>query len=73
MAGGCPRSVYRVKLRLERPEGTYAVLSFELLDTNSGTEIMRYAKLCEELRASLKVDFTYEQHEDVGAEIDVFF
>lgn len=63
-----PLFVYRVKLKLERPEGTYAVLTFELVDTNSGTEIMRYAELCEELRASSKVDFTYEEPEDVSAD-----
>jgi len=63
-----PLFVFRLKMRLETPEGTYSVLSFEMVETNSPAEIERYAALCEELRASSKVDFTYEPPEDVNTD-----
>ncbi len=68
-----PLFVFRVKLSLETPEGTYSVLTFEMTETNSPSEIERYAALCEELRASSKVDFTYEPPEDVNADSNVPF
>lgn len=63
-----PLFVYKTRLGLEMPEGTYAVITYETTETNSPSEIERYAKICEELMASSKIDYTFEQPEDVSEE-----
>lgn len=68
-----PLFVYQMRLGLEMPEGTYSVLTFEPKGSNSPAEIERYAAVCDELRASSKVDFTCEQPEDVNADANVPF
>ena len=59
-----PLYVFRTHLGLEQPNGTYAVLSFERGPANSVRDIRYFAGLTEELLASRRLDFTFEQPEE---------
>lgn len=60
-----PLFVYRVRLSLEQPTGTYAVLTFEQIGVNPPDAITQYAALAETLIGSARVNFEAEQPEDV--------
>lgn len=59
-----PLFVYKVRLTLDQPTGTYAVISFEKIGVNPPDVIKRYAKLAEALIGSSRINFEAEQPED---------
>ena len=63
-----PLYVYRTRLSLECPKGTYAVLQFDVIGQNTVEEIEAYTGLCGELLQSQRLDFTFEQPEEVEEE-----
>jgi len=63
-----PLFIYKTRLSLEMPTGTYAVITYEPIETNTPSQIERYAKICEELMTSSKIDYTFKQPEDVNEE-----
>ena len=58
-----PLFVYKVRLTLDQPTGTYAVLGFETLGVNPPEAITQYAALAEALIGSARVNFETEQPE----------
>lgn len=65
-----PLYVYRTRLELEQPNGTYAVLTFGRGPANPTQQIRGFAVLTKELLASSKLDFTFEQPEAVDGVAD---
>jgi hypothetical protein len=61
-----PLFVYKVRLSLTQPTGTYAVLQFEVTGMNTPEEIKRYAALAEALIGSSRINFEAEQPEETG-------
>lgn len=62
-----PLFVYQTHLGLVQPNGTYAVLTFQRGPVNSAKDIRHFAELTRELLASSRLDFTFEQPEEVEA------
>ena len=60
-----PLYVYQTRLGLMQPNGTYAVLTFERGPANSAKDIRGFAALTKDLLASRRLDFTFEQPEEV--------
>jgi len=60
-----PLYVYQTHLGLMQPNGTYAVLTFERGPANSAKDIRGFAALTKDLLASRRLDFTFEQPEEV--------
>ena len=60
-----PLFVYKTRLVLTQPTGTYAVLGLEIAGLNSPDEITRYAALAEALIGSARINFEADQPEDV--------
>ena len=59
-----PLYVYRTRLGLDCPQGTYSVLTFERGPANSPQDIRTFAKVTKELLASTRLDFSFEQPEE---------
>ena len=59
-----PLFVYKTRLTLNQPNGTYAVLGFENTGVNAPDVIKRYAALAEALIGSSRINFEAEQPEE---------
>jgi len=59
-----PLFVYRVRIGLTQPTGTYAVLSFEVIEPNNAEAIRGYARLAEDLQGSSRISYETEPPEE---------
>ena len=63
-----PLFVFKTRLSLEKPDGTYAVLKMENLGQCSNEEILQYKALYETFREFRKVDLDSDQPADPSAD-----